>query len=35
MDEQATVCTTQDYALALQGEKRNAGYHGRLPKEKE
>jgi hypothetical protein len=35
MDEQATVCTTQDYALALHGDKLHAGYHGRLPKEKE
>jgi len=24
----------QNYALVLQGEKRNVGYHGRLPKGK-
>ena len=34
MDEQAAVCATQNYALVLQGEKRNVGYHGRLPKGK-
>lgn len=34
MDEQAAVCATQNHALALQGEKRNVGYHGRLAKEK-
>lgn len=34
VDEQAAVCATQNYALALQGEERNVGYHGRLPKEK-
>lgn len=35
MDEQATVCATQGYALALQGEKREAVHHGRLFKERE
>jgi hypothetical protein len=34
MNRQPTVCATHDYALALQGEKRNVAYYRRLPRGK-